>query len=467
VKKQLALLVLGFVVVMLLAGQLARAAAGPGPADPQDSLPAWDADGVHVAFERQIGDREHIDEMTSAGEDLYVASQDGLLRGWIPGRHWLLVQLTGTETIATTGGRFSGPSAIFHGFDASASPDGTRVAYLRAGTLYVARVEQLPATPVYPIPVPAEQKIATGVSPPTWDVTGPVWSPDGTRIVVASGSSLLLVNADGSGSHVLFTGENQSVNPSWSPDGRQIAFERNAGAHWQIWIVQPDGAFAQPFLSDAAPYDNRYPRFSPVSDTIAYVSDRQHVKGGATPYQYALYTQRATFLDGGWGLGPPLKLVDDVHPDSPPAWSPTAALIAVAAGQECRRWGVYVVRSEGGTPQRHSNLCRFTGTSGNDTIRGSYYFDLIRGLGGNDRILALDGNDRVEGNGGDDVISGGNGDDVIFGGPGNDVVFGGAGNDVIVPGNGHDRVDCGPGDDTVEGAGPLDRIASNCEHVRH
>src|SRR6266513_2840811 len=45
VKRHLALLIVGLVAVLVLAGQLARAAAGPGPDDPQDSLPAWSSSG--------------------------------------------------------------------------------------------------------------------------------------------------------------------------------------------------------------------------------------------------------------------------------------------------------------------------------------------------------------------------------------------------------------------------------------
>jgi Ca2+-binding RTX toxin-like protein len=453
VKKQLALLVLGFVSVLLLAGQLARAAAGPGPADPQDSVPAWASDGVHLAFERTTPSLQHVLTMTSAGKDLYVAWPTGESRGYV-GSTYFLVQ-TRDQTIVTTGGRFAGPNAILHGTDAAASPDGSQIAYIRAGTLYVVRASDIPRNGAFPIPSPPERAIATGVSPPSWDVTGPAWSPDGTRIAVASGSSLLVVNTDGSGKRTLFAGGNQSVNPSWSHDGKTVAFETNGSGVWAIWEVQADATGAHAVLGSSSS-NFRFPQFSPVSDALAFISDRQRVPGGATQYQYALFVDRGNRVD---------KLVDDVRPDSPPRWSPTAALIAVAAGQECRRWGVYTVRSEGGTPQRHSNLCRFTGTSGDDTVRGSYYFDLIRGLGGNDRILAFDGNDRIEGDAGNDVIAAGNGNDVIFGGPGDDVLYGGAGNDVIVPGNGRDRVDCGPGDDTVEGAGPLDRIAKNCEHV--
>src|SRR5256885_16314755 len=62
------------------------------------------------------------------------------------------------------------------------------------------------------------------------------WSPDGTRIAISSNSSLLLVNADGSGTKILWSGQNQNVNPSWSADGQEVAWETNADAHWAIWV---------------------------------------------------------------------------------------------------------------------------------------------------------------------------------------------------------------------------------------
>lgn len=444
-KKRLGLLVVGLTVVLLACGQLAHALAGPGADDPQDSLPAWSSDGVHLSLERTARGLQHVLATTSAGKDLFVASTTGVLRGAVPESPNLLVQ-SGSDTLVTPGGRFAPPPLVLHGTDASASPDGTHVAYLRGATLYSARLDGT-----------GERTLAANVAPPSWDVVGPAWSPDGRQIAIASGSSLLLVQADGSGSRPLVTGANQSVNPSWSPDGATVAFERNAGAHWEIWTVGLAGTPAQVLISGSA--DFRYPQFSPVSRELAYISDVQHVPGEATPYRFALY------------LRPPAgsvhKLVDDVRPDSPPRWSPTAALVAVAAGQECRRWGIYVVRSSvGSRPHRISNICRFDGTAAADTIQGSPYFDLVRGLGGNDTIRAGAGNDRIEGDGGNDTIEAGAGNDVVFGGPGDDRIVGGPGDDLIIGGNGRDRIDCGAGSDTVEGAGPLDRIARDCEHVR-
>jgi RTX calcium-binding nonapeptide repeat (4 copies) len=178
-----------------------------------------------------------------------------------------------------------------------------------------------------------------------------------------------------------------------------------------------------------------------------------------------------------------VKLLDDVHPLTPARWSPTGAQIAVAAGQECLRWGIYVVAPD--TPQRahrRSNLCRFEGTAGNDVLTGTPYHDIMRGLAGDDRISGGAGSDRIEGNGGNDVIAAGAGDNAVFGGSGNDTITAGAGRDLIVGGPGRDTIaagagndrieardgfrdviDCGPGTDTAE----VDRldVVRNCEHV--
>jgi Tol biopolymer transport system component len=292
---------------------------------------------------------------------------------------------------------------------------------------------------------------------PSWDVEGPVWSPDGTQIVLATTEGLRVVKVDGSGSRVVFTGENQSVNPTWSRTEDVIAFERNAGAHWSIWFVNPDGTGAHAVLSGAANY--RFPRFSPFGQ-LAFISDKQHIPGGASPFQYALYVQQLG--------GQPYRVLDDVRPDDPPAWSPTAAQLAAAAGQECLRFGVYVVSSaQGAHAHRRSNICRFDGGARADTLRGSPYHDLMNGNGGNDVLYGNGGDDKLSGENGDDTIYGGAGNDFVLAGPGDDRVYGGPGNDTIIGGNGRDVIDCGPGNDTVEGAGPLDRIARNCEPVRH
>ena len=189
----------------------------------------------------------------------------------------------------------------------------------------------------------------------------------------------------------------------------------------------------------------RLPQFDPASPArLAFISDRAHVPGGATRYQYALYAAEPP-ASGHWQ-----KLLDDVHPHSAPRWSPDGSEIATTAGEECYRWGVYIVTALGTRARRITNPCRFTGTSRNDVLYGTAYLDYIRGLAGNDRILARDGRNRIEGNGGNDVITSASGADAIFGGPGNDRITAGSGADLVVGGPGRDTIAAGQGNDTVE-----------------
>lgn len=443
-KRQLVLLALGLVLVLVASGELARAAAGPEPNDIEDSLPAWSQDGVYVDFERTSPAFQHVLVTASGNGQTALLTEQGTLRGTVPHTNYLLIE-QGTTTFVTTARRYEGPQASVEGTHATASADGAYLAYVRGGTLFVSTIDGT-----------NERAIATGIDIPSSDLTGPAWSPDGREIAVASGGSLELVATDGSSQRAIASGD----NPSWSPDGTMIAFEHDTGSTWEIWTASASCGFCASALVAGAATNARYPQFSPVSNTLAYISDRQHVRGGATQYQYALYIEALSD-------GVPRKLVDDVHPYSVPSWSPTAALIAVSAGQECRRWGIYAVRSSvGSRPHRISNRCRFDGSPSADYRNGTQYFDIINGLGGNDHLDGLGGNDKISGEGGNDTIYGGAGDDFILAGPGNDRVFGGAGNDVIIGGNGRDHIDCGPGRDIVEGAGPLDTISRNCEIVR-
>jgi hypothetical protein len=123
VKREFALLVLGLVGVLLAAGQLARAAAGPGPNDVQDSLPAWAADGVHIAFERTAPGLEHVLVTTSAGKDTHLASDAGEIRGYLDSK--LLIQIGSTAARETTSSRVPGRST---GSRATASTSGDKLA---------------------------------------------------------------------------------------------------------------------------------------------------------------------------------------------------------------------------------------------------------------------------------------------------------------------------------------------------
>src|SRR5947199_9338182 len=60
----------------------------------------------------------------------------------------------------------------------------------------------------------------------------------------ATNDHLLSVNPDGSGLGPLVppSGSASDNQPSWSPDGKLIAFQRQNGPSMQIWVANADGS---------------------------------------------------------------------------------------------------------------------------------------------------------------------------------------------------------------------------------
>jgi serralysin len=103
---------------------------------------------------------------------------------------------------------------------------------------------------------------------------------------------------------------------------------------------------------------------------------------------------------------------------------------------------------------------RALGEKGNDLLLGGDGMDWLEGNEGNDRLWGENGEDTLYGDKGNDSLNGGEGSDHLYGGDGqdtlegslsNDILYGEAGNDILRGGEGYDTLDGGDGNDTLIG----------------
>jgi len=142
------------------------------------------------------------------------------------------------------------------------------------------------------------------------DGSYPSWSPDGKKIAFSSAKDEThaeLYVSDPDGSHIQRLtrrkGGTGVSRPVWSPDGRQIAFFALVGRIPEIFVVNCDGGEATQVSSGGG----IYPTWSPDSRKIAFASARN---GSIQLYSFN--------LDGS-GL---LQLTNMKSGASEPAWSP-------------------------------------------------------------------------------------------------------------------------------------------------
>ena len=155
------------------------------------------------------------------------------------------------------------------------SPDGTRIAF-SAFRFLVGNWE------IYVMD--AEGNDPINLTQHEMDDDCPSWSPDGSKIafsskpaavIAAAAFNIFVMNADGKGRRNLTgdAGLTNSGSPTWSPDGKKIAFSAQHNHIYGVYVMTAEGKRLE-MLSDGEG-NNRRPAYSPDGTRIAFESDRE------------------------------------------------------------------------------------------------------------------------------------------------------------------------------------------------
>jgi len=170
--------------------------------------------------------------------------------------------------------------------------------------------------------------------------------PGDTRIAFRSDDEIYLINPDGTDRVKLIDHTEINASPSWSPDGKKLAFNGDIEGNTDIYVVNVDGTALKQLTRSVA--DDRYPVWSPDGRQIAFMSSLFE----ATNLDIYVINANGTNT---------VRLTNHRADDDFPSWSPDGRKIAFASFRDGNlelrdnNYEIYVMNSDGANPVRLTN----------------------------------------------------------------------------------------------------------------
>ena len=166
---------------------------------------------------------------------------------------------------------------------------------------------------------------------------------------------IYVMNSDGSNQRRLTNNGAKDWNPSWSPNGKRIAFVSDRDGHvhakhgwstYEIYVMDADGSNQQNLTNN--PHNDRQPSWSPDGERIVFSANRDW----GNPQSIDIYVMDANG-------GNEQRLTENPSEDEDPSWSPDGKRIVFSArraGNVENKFGItheiYVMDADGGNEQR-------------------------------------------------------------------------------------------------------------------
>lgn len=213
-----------------------------------------------------------------------------------------------------------------------------------------------------------------------------VWAPDGRKLAFstpAHGNVVWVMDADGSDLARLSTRGGQVESPTWSPDGRTIAYTALRDQNRDIWLMNADGSNQRrlartplwEYEVDWSPTGNRI-AFTDIDESNVFVmnmngSNRRKLTSGWGLHDLSwspdgrriAFKRNVTPEPGPWfnrnteiyvtnaSGGSSVRLTRNTIPDLSPAWSPDGNRLAFvrsnARNTNYARHEIYVMNTDG------------------------------------------------------------------------------------------------------------------------